>query len=80
MAIVTDPVCGMRIDPDDAVATAEHDGQRYWFCSEVCRDSFVTDPDPASDRLTEEELARRSGSRADRIRSLVAPRHPRAGR
>ena len=28
MAIVTDPVCGMRIDPDDAVATAVHDGQR----------------------------------------------------
>jgi YHS domain-containing protein len=26
MAIVTDPVCGMRIDPDDAAATAEYEG------------------------------------------------------
>src|SRR5687767_1647358 len=71
MAIVTDPVCGMRIDPDDAVATAEHDGQRYWFCSQACRDAFVADPDPGSDRLTEEELARRSGGSVERIRELV---------
>ena len=27
MAMVTDPVCGMRIDADDAVATAEHEGE-----------------------------------------------------
>ena len=27
MAMVTDPVCGMRIDTDDAVATAEHEGR-----------------------------------------------------
>jgi YHS domain-containing protein len=26
MAIVTDPVCGMRIEADDAAATAEHRG------------------------------------------------------
>ena len=71
MAIVVDPVCGMRIDPDDAVATAEHDGQRYWFCSEACRDAFVSDPDPRSDRLTEAELAGRSGTTPDRIRELV---------
>lgn len=72
MAIVTDPVCGMRIDPDDAAATAEHDGQRYWFCSEACRGAFVADPDPARDRLTEQELAGRSRASVERIRELVA--------
>ena len=72
MAIVTDPVCGMRIDPDDAAATAEHDGQRYWFCSETCRSAFVAGPDLTADRLTEAELARRSDSTVDRIRELVA--------
>jgi adenylate cyclase len=71
MAMVTDPVCGMRIDPDDAVATAEHDGQRYYFCSEVCGDVFAADPNPERDRLTEAELARRSGTGAERIRRLV---------
>ena len=43
MAMVTDPVCGMRIDPDDAVATADHDGEKYYFCSEACRNAFVAD-------------------------------------
>ena len=27
MAMVIDPICGMRIEADDAAATAEHDGQ-----------------------------------------------------
>jgi len=44
MAMVTDPVCGMRIDTDDAAATAEHEGKTYYFCSQVCRDTFVADP------------------------------------
>jgi YHS domain-containing protein len=44
VAMVTDPVCGMRIEADDAAATAEHDGRTYYFCSEACRDAFVADP------------------------------------
>ena len=44
MAMVTDPVCGMRIDADDAVATAEHEGTTYYFCSEGCHEAFVADP------------------------------------
>jgi Cu+-exporting ATPase len=44
MDIVTDPVCGMRIDPDEAAATADHDGTTYHFCSEACHDAFVADP------------------------------------
>jgi Cu+-exporting ATPase len=43
--MVTDPVCGMRIDADEAAATVEHEGLVYYFCSEVCRDVFVADPD-----------------------------------
>jgi len=44
MAMVTDPVCGMRIDTDDAAATAEHEGKTYYFCSQICHDAFVADP------------------------------------
>jgi Cu+-exporting ATPase len=44
MAMTTDPVCGMRVDPDDAAATAEYEGETYYFCSEVCRDAFLADP------------------------------------
>jgi YHS domain-containing protein len=44
MAMVMDPVCGMRIDPDDAAATAEYDGMTYYFCAQSCHDAFVADP------------------------------------
>ena len=44
MAMATDPVCGMKIDEDDAVATADHEGVTYYFCSQVCHDAFVADP------------------------------------
>jgi Cu+-exporting ATPase len=44
MAMVTDPVCGMRIESDDAAATAEHDGRTFFFCSQACHDAFVGDP------------------------------------
>jgi adenylate cyclase len=71
MAMVTDPVCGMRIDPDDAAATAEHDGQMYYFCSVACRDAFAVDPAPSRDRLTEDELAGHSRTSPARIRQLV---------
>jgi Cu+-exporting ATPase len=42
--MVIDPVCGMRIDADDAAATTEYEGKTYYFCSGACHDAFVTDP------------------------------------
>ena len=44
MAMVTDPVCGMRIESEDAAGTAEHDGRTYFFCSQACHDAFVAAP------------------------------------
>jgi P-type Cu+ transporter len=41
---VTDPVCGMRIDPASAAAREEHAGRRYFFCSPACHEQFVADP------------------------------------
>jgi Cu+-exporting ATPase len=34
----------MRIDGDDAAATAEHQGTTYYFCSQACHDTFVAAP------------------------------------
>jgi YHS domain-containing protein/uncharacterized membrane protein YraQ (UPF0718 family) len=42
---VTDPVCGMTVDPEHAAGHVEHDGRTYWFCSSGCRDTFVADAD-----------------------------------
>lgn len=41
---VTDPVCGMRIDPEAAAGSSEYKGQRYFFCSGSCKTSFDKDP------------------------------------
>lgn len=39
-----DPVCGMEIDPKEAVATRVHDGRTFYFCSQNCVDQFDADP------------------------------------
>ena len=38
-----DPVCGMRVDPAHAAASAEREGRRYYFCSEHCAHRFQSD-------------------------------------
>ena len=42
---VTDPVCGMKVDPAKITHHAEHAGHSYHFCSAGCRAKFVADPD-----------------------------------
>jgi len=42
---VTDPVCGMNIDPASAAAHTEHAGHTYHFCSTTCHDTFTAEPD-----------------------------------
>jgi len=37
-----DPICGMDVDPKTAKFMAEKDGKTYYFCSEHCRNAFLT--------------------------------------
>lgn len=41
---VTDPVCGMSVEPAHAAASAEHEGSTYYFCSHGCHTAFTADP------------------------------------
>ena len=41
---VTDPVCGMTVDPAKTQHHAEHEGHAFHFCSAGCRTKFVADP------------------------------------
>ncbi|MGY4398833.1 Cu+-exporting ATPase [Sphingomonas sp. UYAg733] len=43
-ATVTDPVCGMTVDPAKTAHHAKHAGQTYHFCSAGCRTKFVANP------------------------------------
>ena len=42
---ITDPVCGMSVDPNTAKNHAEHDGVTYPFCSTGCALKFRADPE-----------------------------------
>jgi len=35
-----DPICGMTVDPASAAGTSEKDGERYYFCSPMCKKRF----------------------------------------
>lgn len=41
---VTDPVCGMKIDPKNAAASADYKGEKYYFCDNSCKVKFKKDP------------------------------------
>jgi Cu+-exporting ATPase len=42
---VRDVVCNMQVDPAKAAGSAEHDGQKYFFCSRGCEQKFTASPD-----------------------------------
>lgn len=39
-----DPVCGMILEPYDAIVRRDYGGQTYRFCSSVCRERFDLEP------------------------------------
>ena len=41
---VTDPVCGMTVDPHTAKHRADYRGYPYYFCSAGCKTKFTADP------------------------------------
>jgi Cu+-exporting ATPase len=43
-ARVTDPVCGMKVDPATARHSHLHDGVTYYFCGGGCRTKFAAEP------------------------------------
>jgi Cu+-exporting ATPase len=44
-ALITDPVCGMKVDPRTADHRYELGGTPYYFCGERCLGKFKADPD-----------------------------------
>ncbi|MDI6742881.1 MAG: heavy metal translocating P-type ATPase [Smithella sp.] len=42
---ITDPVCKMTIEEEDAVATSSYQGETYHFCSDRCKKTFDSNPE-----------------------------------
>ena len=43
--MVTDPVCGMKVDDKRSKYQTQFAGTKYSFCSENCKKEFEADPD-----------------------------------
>jgi Cu+-exporting ATPase len=41
---MTDPVCGMQVDPSTAAGSSEYGGHTYYFCSGRCKARFDDNP------------------------------------
>ncbi|HEX6549509.1 MAG TPA: heavy metal translocating P-type ATPase, partial [Gammaproteobacteria bacterium] len=42
--VVSDPVCGMHVNPAGAEWHSEYSGKTYYFCCQGCRDKFKASP------------------------------------
>lgn len=62
MAQVRDPVCGMMIEPQDAVATSDYQGTRYYFCSQDCKQEFDASPEEYANQGSGSSSGGTSGS------------------
>ena len=42
---MTDPICGMTVEPGRATGRHVYNGQTYYFCSQHCLAEFKNDPE-----------------------------------
>lgn len=42
---LVDPVCGMKVSPEDAARHSQFNGQTYYFCSASCKAKFKANPE-----------------------------------
>lgn len=43
-SFVIDPVCEMKVNPENPPAKTLYQGQTYYFCSDLCRRLFEREP------------------------------------
>jgi len=83
-SMVTDPVCGMTIDPQSAAGSADFEAATYWFCSTDCLAKFKADPQrfvgsaPQADHRTNAHAQRAAAGPAACARIDEAPAPPAA--
>src|SRR5215469_6316293 len=73
---VTDPVCGMTVEPAQARGKARYQDGTYYFCSPGCMHRFISDPGKflsASDQTDDKasESGRRQGSSTKPLKDPV---------
>jgi Cu+-exporting ATPase len=73
---LTDPVCGMQVDPETTAHRHEHDGQTYVFCSAHCLGKFRDDPQRYLAAETPARAARGEPTAHAAASRYTCPMHP----
>jgi Cu+-exporting ATPase len=69
-----DPICGMTISPETARGELEFEGQKYYFCSKGCLETFKRQKGIADSPITQiDELHSHEEMREDRSGSEIDP-------
>ncbi len=53
---VTDPVCNMSIEKDEARGKSEYKGDIYYFCSQICKEKFDKNPESYAGKKDEKRI------------------------
>ncbi|HVQ18126.1 MAG TPA: heavy metal translocating P-type ATPase [Actinomycetes bacterium] len=72
---VTDPVCGMELDPRGDGPRLEHADRSFWFCSEHCLHRFQADPGAYADKTQRPEVATTPVQGEEAV-EYTCPMHP----
>lgn len=54
--LVRDPVCGMRIEPEDAADETIYKGRIFYFCAPGCKKEFLMNPEQYFPNKQNEEI------------------------
>jgi len=80
---MTDPICGMNVEPEQAAAKKNYNGQIFYFCSHHCLARFKEDPEKFLKSQISESAERSNGhaqaniSKTDQSPAdFVCPMHP----
>jgi len=70
----TDPVCGMKVDPQNARASTTHAGVTYYFCCQGCLNKFQADPGKYLQKTSQPAVPAQPTSKAPGI--YICPMDP----
>ena len=72
-----DPVCGMKVDPDNAAGSFEYQGKTYYFCSTHCLHRFRENPESFLNKAPQQPIGiTRRPKPAAPDQKYTCPMHP----
>ena len=57
----TDPVCGMKVNENEAAAQSQHGGKTYYFCSSGCKQKFDHNPQQYANQQSQSQTGGATG-------------------